>query len=51
MIAARPILAVEADSAQRHILAENLCLGKEFTVNVAATLREADALLRRGRLV
>jgi DNA-binding response OmpR family regulator len=45
MIVARPILVVEADPTQRQILAESLCLGKEFTVNVAATLSEADALL------
>jgi DNA-binding response OmpR family regulator len=45
MIAARPILVVEADAAQGQILAESLCLDKEFTVNLAATLSEADALL------
>jgi DNA-binding response OmpR family regulator len=46
MIAARPILVIEADPAQRQVLAESLSLGNEFTVSVAATLSEADALLR-----
>jgi DNA-binding response OmpR family regulator len=45
MIAARPILVVEADPVQRQILAESLDLSQEFTVSVAATLSEADALL------
>jgi DNA-binding response OmpR family regulator len=45
MIAARPILVVEADSAQGQILAESLSIGNEFTVSVAATLSEADVLL------
>jgi DNA-binding response OmpR family regulator len=45
MIVARPILVVEADPAQRQILAESVGLGDEFTVSVAATLSEADALL------
>jgi DNA-binding response OmpR family regulator len=45
MIAARPILVIEADPAQRKILADSLGLGNEFAVNLAATLDEADALL------
>jgi DNA-binding response OmpR family regulator len=45
MIAARPILIVEADLVQRQILAESLGPGNEFTVSLAATLSEADALL------
>jgi DNA-binding response OmpR family regulator len=45
MIAARPILVVEADPTQRQILAESLAVGNEFTVSVAATLSEANALL------
>jgi DNA-binding response OmpR family regulator len=45
MIAARPILVVEADPALRQILVESLGLGNGFTVSQAATLSEADALL------
>jgi DNA-binding response OmpR family regulator len=45
MIAARPILVVEADPAQRQILAESLSFDNEFTVRATATLSEADALL------
>jgi DNA-binding response OmpR family regulator len=45
MIAARPILIVEADPVQRQNLAESLGLDNEFAVSGAATLSEADALL------
>ena len=45
MIAARPILVVETDPAQRQILAESLGLDNEFMVSVTAILSEADALL------
>ena len=45
MIAARPILVIEADPTQRQILAESLVLNNEFTVSVTSTLSEADALL------
>jgi DNA-binding response OmpR family regulator len=45
MTAARPILVVETDPAQRQILAESLGLGDESTVTITATLGEADALL------
>jgi DNA-binding response OmpR family regulator len=45
MIAARPILVVDANVLERQILAETLCLGNEFTVSPAATLSEAEALL------
>jgi DNA-binding response OmpR family regulator len=45
MIAARPILVVDADPVQRQILAASLSLSNEFTVSVTATLSEADALL------
>jgi DNA-binding response OmpR family regulator len=43
--AARPILIVEGDHEQRQILASSLSLGNEFTVSVAATISDADALL------
>ena len=43
--AARPILIVDADPTQREILAASLSLCGEFTVFLAATLSEADALL------
>jgi DNA-binding response OmpR family regulator len=42
---ARPILIVEDDRTQQEILAESLSVDNEFEVHVAATLRDADALL------
>jgi DNA-binding response OmpR family regulator len=45
MTAARPILIVEDDRAQQEILIEFLSIDNEFAVHVAATLRDADALL------
>jgi DNA-binding response OmpR family regulator len=45
MTAARPILVVETDPLQRQIVAESLGLASEFTVSLAATFSEADAML------
>jgi DNA-binding response OmpR family regulator len=45
MTAARPILIVEDDSAQKEILIESLSVDNEFQVHAAATLSDADALL------
>jgi DNA-binding response OmpR family regulator len=42
---ARPILIVEDDRTQQEILVESLSVDNEFEVHVAATLRDADALL------
>jgi DNA-binding response OmpR family regulator len=45
MTAARPILIIEDDAAQREILKGSLSLSNEFAVTVAARLSEADTLL------
>jgi DNA-binding response OmpR family regulator len=45
MTAARPILIVEDDRAQKEILAASLRVDSAFEVHVAATLSDADALL------
>jgi hypothetical protein len=45
MIAARPILVVEDDRAQQGLLVEGFTVDREFDVHVAATLRDAEALL------
>ncbi len=45
MTAPRTVLIVEDDAAQGQILAEGLSLENAFAVTLAATLREADALL------
>jgi DNA-binding response OmpR family regulator len=46
MTAARPILIIEDDPTQSEILTEGFSSSAEFEIDVAATLAEADELLR-----